>query len=66
MMEPIAFHCGSLHFGGRLKGLNPIRAVLALYSKTGGKNGKHSSVSESSNVAAISYMAVQVFEHMYA
>jgi hypothetical protein len=43
-----------------------IRAVLALYSKTGGKNGKHSSVSESSNISAVSYMAVQVFEPMYA
>ena len=45
---------------------SPICTVLALYSKTGGKNGKHSSVSESSNISAISYMAVQVFEHMYA
>ena len=34
---------------------SPICAVLALYSKTGGKNGKHSSVSESSNISAISY-----------
>jgi hypothetical protein len=42
---------------------------IALYSKTGGKNGKHSSVtvSDSSNISAsISYMAVQVFEHMHA
>jgi len=32
-----------------------ILAVIALYSKTGGKNGKHSSVSESSNISAISF-----------
>ncbi|KAF8237893.1 hypothetical protein L208DRAFT_1245065 [Tricholoma matsutake] len=41
-------------------------AVIALYSKTGGKNGKHSSVSESLKISAISYMGVQVFEYMYA
>ena len=43
-----------------------IPTVIALYSKTGGKNGKHSSVSESSNISALSYLAVQAFEHMYA
>ncbi|KAF8161506.1 hypothetical protein B0H34DRAFT_767051 [Crassisporium funariophilum] len=43
-----------------------VGQVIALYSKTGGKNGKHSSVTESSNISAISYLAVQVFEHMYA
>jgi len=30
------------------------------------QNGKHSSVSKSSNISTISYLAVQVFEHMYA
>ena len=47
--------------------INPICAltVLALYSKSG-KKGKHSSVSESSNISAVSYMAVQVFKPMYA
>ena len=46
---------------------DPIHAILALYSKSG-KNGKHSSVGESSNISAVSYMAVQaqVFEPMYA
>jgi hypothetical protein len=38
--------------------------VLAIYSKTGGKNGKHSSITESSNISAVSYFALQVFEHM--
>ena len=41
-----------------------IFVVVGLYSKTGGKNGKHGSVSESSNISAISYMAVQAFEHI--
>ena len=47
--------------------INPIceLTVLVLYSKSG-KNGKHSSVSESSNISAVSYMAVQNFEPMYA
>jgi hypothetical protein len=39
--------------------------VIALYSKTGGKNGKHAAVTDASNISAISYMAVQVFEHMH-
>jgi hypothetical protein len=36
-----------------------------LYSKTGGKNGKHAAVTDSSNISAVSYIGVQVFEHMY-
>ena len=39
--------------------------VMALYSKTGGKNGKHESITDASNIAAISYAAIQVFEHMH-
>ncbi|KAF8814341.1 hypothetical protein BYT27DRAFT_7082428, partial [Phlegmacium glaucopus] len=31
--------------------------------KTGGKNGRHSDVTDSSNIMAVSYIAVQVFEH---
>ena len=38
--------------------------VLAIYSKTGGKNGKHSSITESSNISAVSYLVLPVFEHM--
>lgn len=37
-------------------------SVVALYSKTG-KNGKHSAINESSNIAAVSYLAVQLFQH---
>jgi hypothetical protein len=37
-------------------------SVVALYSKTG-KNGKHSAIKESSNIAAVSYLAVQIFQH---
>ncbi|KAM6503057.1 hypothetical protein JOM56_003034 [Amanita muscaria] len=36
--------------------------VHAIYSKTGGKNGKHAAVTDKSNVASISYMVVQLFE----
>ena len=36
--------------------------VVALYSKTG-KNGKHSAINESSDIAAVSYLAVQLFQH---
>ena len=38
--------------------------VIAIYSKTGGKNGKHAAVTEASNISATSYLVVQVFEHM--
>jgi hypothetical protein len=40
-------------------------AVIALYSKSVGANAKHSSVTDSSNVSAVSNIAVQVFEHMF-
>ncbi|KAF8227362.1 hypothetical protein L208DRAFT_1071559, partial [Tricholoma matsutake] len=32
--------------------------------KTGGKNGKHSSITKSSNISAVSYLVLQVFKHM--
>lgn len=38
--------------------------VLAIYSKSGGKNGKHSSIMKSSNISAVSYFVLQVFEQM--
>ena len=41
---------------------NYILSVIAMYAKTGGKNGKHSSINESSNIAAVSYICLQVFE----
>lgn len=39
-------------------------SVIALYSKTGGKNGKHAAVTESSNISGLSYVGLQVFENM--
>ncbi|KAK1226504.1 Methionine--tRNA ligase, mitochondrial [Marasmius sp. AFHP31] len=36
--------------------------VLEVYCKGGGKNGRHESKSESSNIAAVSYLVVQIFE----
>ncbi|KAF8889727.1 hypothetical protein CPB84DRAFT_1634748, partial [Gymnopilus junonius] len=37
--------------------------VESIYSKTGGKNGKHADVTDSSNIMAVYYIAAQVFEH---
>jgi len=34
-----------------------------LYSKTGGKNGKHADITESSSISVVSYLAVQVLHH---
>ncbi|KAF8224302.1 hypothetical protein L208DRAFT_1065065, partial [Tricholoma matsutake] len=39
--------------------------VIALYSKTGGRNSKHESVSDTLNICAVSNIAVQVFKHMH-
>ncbi|KAF8232513.1 hypothetical protein L208DRAFT_1064247, partial [Tricholoma matsutake] len=39
--------------------------VIAIYSKSGGKHGKHEAVSDSSNISAVSHVCVQVFEHMF-
>jgi hypothetical protein len=39
--------------------------VIAIYSKTGGKNGKHTAVTDASNISVVSYLAIQVFEHMH-
>ena len=33
-----------------------------LYSKSAAKNGKHGAVSEKSNISAVSYMVVQLYE----
>jgi hypothetical protein len=41
-----------------------LSLVIYMYSKGGGKNRKHESVSESSNISALSNIGVQVFEHM--
>lgn len=42
----------------------PHCLVLGLYSKSGGKNGKHCWASDSSNISALSYIPVQLFEPM--
>ncbi|KAJ7586218.1 hypothetical protein C8J56DRAFT_1052590 [Mycena floridula] len=40
--------------------------ILAIFSKTGGKNGHHSWVSDSSSIAAVSYLAAQIYNHLAA
>ena len=42
-----------------------LSIVIAIYAKTGGKNGKHSAVSESSSISAVSYLGLQIFEFTY-
>ena len=42
-----------------------IHVVIALYSKSAGANAKHGSVTNSSSIAAVSNIAVQVFEQMF-
>ena len=37
--------------------------VLAIYSKSAGKAGKHNQVSNSSNIVAVSNIPIQIFEH---
>ncbi|KAF8234771.1 hypothetical protein L208DRAFT_1260168 [Tricholoma matsutake] len=38
--------------------------VLSMYSKTGGKNGKHAWVATTTHITLVSYIPMQVFEHM--
>lgn len=42
-----------------------ILTAIALYSKSGGKNGKHCAVTDSTNISAISYVALQVYEYAH-
>jgi len=45
---------------------NPTyHTVITFYLKTGGKNGKHTSISKSSNISTVSNVAVQLFEFMH-
>jgi hypothetical protein len=37
--------------------------VVAMYSKTAGKNGKHAAITDSSLISAISYIGVQIFDY---
>jgi len=39
--------------------------VIGLSSKTGGKNGKHCPVTETSTIAAIANISVQLFQYRY-
>ncbi|KAK1222121.1 hypothetical protein PQX77_015048 [Marasmius sp. AFHP31] len=39
-----------------------VGKVLALYEKTGGKNGRYASVTQTSNITAAAYIDLQVFE----
>ncbi|KAF7970334.1 hypothetical protein HWV62_24362 [Athelia sp. TMB] len=48
-----------LHSGIRLA------QVITLYSKGGGKNAKHGAIPKASNVGAISYVGVQLFEQWH-
>ncbi|KAJ7263477.1 hypothetical protein C8J57DRAFT_1070505 [Mycena rebaudengoi] len=41
-------------------------SVFQLYSKGGGKNGRHKPVTESPMITAISYLSVEVFENHHA
>ncbi|KAJ3765163.1 hypothetical protein FB446DRAFT_795330 [Lentinula raphanica] len=43
-----------------------IGKVEAMYTKGGGKNGKHSSVTRAENIAALSYIGLQLFQHIHA
>jgi hypothetical protein len=38
--------------------------LTAIYAKSGGKAAKHSWVSDSSNIAAVSNIPVQLFDHV--
>ncbi|KAF8239927.1 hypothetical protein L208DRAFT_1235144 [Tricholoma matsutake] len=40
--------------------------VLSMYSKTGGKNGKHAWVASATHITSVSYIPMQVFEHMHS
>ena len=53
--------------------MNPCReydcltvvTVLCLYSKTGGRNGKHAWVASVPNISMASYIVMQAYENMY-
>ncbi|KIJ16759.1 hypothetical protein PAXINDRAFT_46775, partial [Paxillus involutus ATCC 200175] len=39
--------------------------VITVYSKGGGKNGKHGAVNSVDHVAAISYVEVQIYQQSF-
>ncbi|KAF9242624.1 hypothetical protein BU15DRAFT_72734 [Melanogaster broomeanus] len=50
--------------GAGINGTSAL-SVITLYSKGGGKNGKHSAVTRIDSVAGVSYFAVQIFEQQF-
>ncbi|KDQ26371.1 hypothetical protein PLEOSDRAFT_1043400, partial [Pleurotus ostreatus PC15] len=40
--------------------------VVVLYSKTGGKNARHASQTTTTNIAALSYIGLQVYQYSRA
>ena len=42
-----------------------IFKVISLSLKTSGKNSMHTTITDSSNIAAVSNIGMQLFEHMY-
>lgn len=42
-----------------------IGTVIALYQKSGGKNGKHGAISEAKNISAVSRLGLQVYEQIH-
>ncbi|KAF7978464.1 hypothetical protein HWV62_672 [Athelia sp. TMB] len=57
--------CLSILGDARVNSLRGIRVGQALYSKGGGKNGKHAAVPQVSNIGAVSYAGLQIFEQMH-
>jgi hypothetical protein len=55
----------SIYLISHIQVYDHLNIVFAMYAKRGGKNGKHEAITESSNISAVSYMPVQLFEHMY-
>lgn len=43
-----------------------VLAVETLYSKGGGKNGKHGAITQHHNISAFSHIGVQIFELVHA
>ncbi|KAF6741614.1 hypothetical protein DFP72DRAFT_789312, partial [Ephemerocybe angulata] len=37
--------------------------VVVMYSKGGGKNGKHGAITDSSVITAVSYVGIEVYEY---
>ena len=55
-----------LHFSiAALNATSPPPAVISIYTKNNGKNVKHAWASDAENICAISYLGIQVFEHMH-